>query len=386
LGFNVKGHPTTVKPYSPPFREFYFFETYIVTPSALVLQDGVIFRGYVFGSEQAISSGEVVFHTAPTGYQEILSDPSYAGQIISFAYTHIGNYGVNKADNESRRIFARGLIVRDYDEHYSNYQANQSLNSWLKQSGVSAIGGIDTRKLTRHIREHGAMPGAFGTASLKRLRQAAQQEQGTADIDLVSTVSTKKAYRLGTGNLRVTALDFGIKTSIVNQLARFATVTVLPASASSEEVLATHPDGVFLSNGPGDPKVVSYGVETIKQLLGRIPIFGICLGHQLLATALGGKTAKMPFGHHGGNHPVMNLHSGVVEITSQNHNFAVVESSLKNVVVTHRNLNDAVVEGLKSTIYPAFSVQYHPEAGPGPHDAQYLFGQFRAMIEQAKNA
>lgn len=348
---------------------------------ALVLQDGTVFEGQLFGHVNPVSAGEVVFNTALSGYQEIISDPSYAGQIITFTYPHIGNYGVNKEDDESRGIFTRGIIVRDYDDHYSNQRAKQSLDEWLKQASVGAIGGIDTRKLTRHIRQQGAMPGAFGTAPVKELLRSARQEAGTTGIDLVKAVSTKQAYQLGSDKLRVAALDFGIKTSIIEQLAAFATVTVLPADSTKEVVLATRPDGVFLSNGPGDPEVVDYGVETIRQLLGAAPIFGICLGHQLLGAALGGKTEKMPFGHHGANHPVQNLDSGKVDITSQNHNFAVVEAGLKDVVITHRNLNDGVVEGLKSSRYPAFSVQYHPEAGPGPHDANYLFEEFKAMME-----
>jgi|ERR1039458_3394805 carbamoyl-phosphate synthase small subunit len=357
-----------------------------MTPGALVLQDGTVFEGYVFGSKKPISSGEVVFHTAPTGYQEILSDPSYAGQIVTFAYPHIGNYGINNADNESRAIFARGVVVRDYHEAYSNYRATKSLDTWLKQADIAAISGIDTRKLTRHIREQGALPGAFGSASLRELQLAAKREPGTFGIDLVKSVSTKKPYSVGSGRLRVTALDFGIKSSIISQLATFATVTILPADSTSEQVLASRPNGIFLSNGPGDPQTVSYGVKTIRKLLGHAPIFGICLGHQLLATALGGKTVKMPFGHHGGNHPVQDLSTSVVEITSQNHNFAVIESSLKDAVVTHRNLNDNVVEGLRSTIYPSFSVQYHPEAGPGPHDARHLFADFKSLMEQSKRA
>lgn len=355
-------------------------------PGRLVLKDGSVFEGRVFGSERPVNSGEIVFHTALSGYQEILTDPSYAGQIITFTYPHIGNYGINNTDNESRKIFARGLIVRDYDEHFSNYRAKKSLNDWLKQQGISAIAGIDTRKLTRHLRQHGALPGAFGTADTPKLLTAARAEKGTAGIDLVTTVSTPKPYTVGSGKLRIAALDFGIKNSIINHLVNFATVVVLPAAYTSEQILATRPDGIFLSNGPGDPEIISYGVETIRQLLGSVPIFGICLGHQLLATALGGRTEKMLFGHHGANHPVKNLAGGRVEITSQNHNFTVVESSLKDVKVTHRNLNDGVVEGIKSSKYPAFSVQYHPEAGPGPHDAHYLFAEFKAMMEGNKHA
>jgi carbamoyl-phosphate synthase small subunit len=353
-----------------------------MTLGALVLKDGTVFEGQIFGNAKPISSGEVVFNTALSGYQEILSDPSYAGQIIAFTNPHIGNYGVNVDDNESRTIFARGMIVRDYDEHYSNYRASQSLDKWLKKAGISAICGLDTRKLTRHIREHGALPGAFGTASTKELLRAARNEPGTDGIDLVKTVSVGKPYTKGSGKSRVTALDFGIKTSIITHLTQFATVTIVPASSTKQQIMDTKPDGIFLSNGPGDPAMTAYAISTIKELLGNVPIFGICLGHQLLATALGAKTDKMSFGHHGANHPVQNLSNRVVEITSQNHNFAVVESSLKDIVVTHRNLNDGVVEGIKSTKYPAFSVQYHPEAGPGPHDASYLFDQFKAMIER----
>lgn len=352
-----------------------------MTLGALVLRDGAVFEGQIFGDAKPLNSGEVVFNTALSGYQEILSDPSYAGQIITFTNPHIGNYGVNADDNESRSIFARGIIVRDYDEHYSNHRADQSLDKWLKQSGIGAICGLDTRKLTRHIREHGALAGAFGTASIKDLLEAAKNEPGTGGMDLVKTVTTTKPYSIGSGELRVTALDFGIKKSIITHLTQFATVTVLPASATKQQIMATKPDGLFLSNGPGDPKMSSYAATTIRQLLGSVPIFGICLGHQLLAKALGGKTAKMPFGHHGANHPVKNLGNGSVEITSQNHNFAVVEAGLKDAIVTHRNLNDGVVEGIKSTKYPAFSVQYHPEAGPGPHDASYLFMEFKAMME-----
>ena len=353
-----------------------------MTLGALVLKDGAAFEGQIFGKIRPVSSGEVVFNTALSGYQEILSDHSYAGQIITFTNPHIGNYGVNTEDNESRAVFARGMVVRDYDENYSNWRAGQSLEAWLKAAGVSAICGLDTRRLTRHIREYGALPGAFGTAPVKELLKAAQAEKGTTGLDLVRTVSATKPYTRGSRKLRVTALDFGIKTSIITHLAGFATVTVLPADSTPKQILATKPAGLFLSNGPGDPAMTGYGAETIKQLLGKVPIFGICLGHQLLATALGAKTEKMPFGHHGANHPVQDLSTSKVEITSQNHNFAVVEASLRDAIVTHRNLNDGVVEGIKSTHFPAFSVQYHPEAGPGPHDAGYLFGQFKSMMEE----
>ncbi len=346
------------------------------------MRDGTVFEGFVFGADRRINSGEVVFNTALSGYQEILSDPSYAGQIVAFTNAHIGNYGVNRQDNESRGIFARGAIIRDYDEHYSNHRADRSLGAWLEQAGISAICGLDTRKLTRHIRERGALPGAFGTATKAELLKAARRERGTGGVDLVKDVTTPKPYKKGSGRLRVTALDFGIKSSIIDHLAEFATVTVLPAGASAQEVMSTRPNGIFLSNGPGDPEIIDYGVATIKELLGQAPIFGICLGHQLLAAALGAKTTKLPFGHHGGNHPVMDLTTGKVEITSQNHNFTVVEKSLKDVAVTHRNLNDGVVEGVRSKRYPAFSVQYHPEAGPGPHDAGYLFDRFKDLMKE----
>lgn len=351
-------------------------------PGALVLSDGSTFEGLLFGSNKPVNSGEVVFHTALSGYQEILSDPSYAGQIVTFTNPHIGNYGVNQEDNESANIFARGVIVRDYNEHYSNHRAKQSLDSWLKKSNIAAISGIDTRRLTRHIRSHGAVSGAFGSYGTKELRKAAQIEPGTAGVDLAQLVSTKTPYVSGSGKLRVAALDFGIKASIVKDLSSFATVTVLPAHSTAQEILATNPHGLFLSNGPGDPQIISYGVATIKSLLGKLPIFGICLGHQLLAAALGAKTEKMLFGHHGANHPIKNIETGKVEITSQNHNFTVIESSLKNIVVTHRNLNDGAVEGIASTKYAAFSVQYHPEAGPGPHDSRYLFTRFKSLMEQ----
>ena len=355
------------------------------TDGHLVLANGEVFEGEVFGAlpESGISAGEVVFNTAITGYQEIITDPSYAGQIITFTQPHIGNYGTVDLDNESVRPFARGVVMRQMARRHSNWRAQDSLLSSLQRWGIPAIGGIDTRRLTRILRDAGAMSGSFGTADPKVLLQAAQKEKGTAGVDLVSQVTTQSPYEVGNGKYKVVAYDFGIKSTIVNCLAEIATIRVVPAHTSADEVLQMKPDGVFLSNGPGDPEMVGAAVQSIKDLLEKgVPIFGICLGHQLLARALGAKTYKLPFGHHGGNHPVKRLETGTVEITSQNHNFCVDEKSLAQLIdVTHINLNDETNEGMKVRGARAFSVQYHPEAGPGPHDSRYLFNQFANVMD-----
>ncbi len=354
-----------------------------VTEAALVLADGTIFEGEAFGAEapDGVSSGEVVFNTVMTGYQEVLTDPSYAGQIITFTYPHIGNYGTNAVDHESRASFCRGVIVRDPARRASNYRSDEEFVSYLKANNISGIAGLDTRRLTRHIRDLGAMPGAFGTADEATLTAAAKNEPGTDGLDLVSTVTCDAPYTVtGTGSRTIVALDFGIKTSILEQLKPLGDIIVMPASTSAADVLAQNPDGVFLSNGPGDPEPLGYIRDTISELLGQAPIFGICLGHQLLAATLGATTYKLPFGHHGGNHPVMRLRDRKVEITSQNHNYAVEEASLVDAELTHVNLNDHTVQGLACTEVPAFSVQYHPEAGPGPHDSRYLFDDFEQLM------
>ena len=349
----------------------------------LVLADGTTFEGESIGAEPAggVATGEVVFNTVLSGYQEVLTDPSYAGQLITFTYPHIGNYGVTPDDDESVRPRCRGVVVRDLARRPSSWRSAEDLDAWLRRHGVPGMAGVDTRRLTRHIREAGAMPAAFGTADERTLKEAALAEPGTDGVDLVAGVTTAEPYRVGTGPLDVVAYDFGIKRTILRHLEPLATVEVVPASTPAGDVLARRPDGVFLSNGPGDPAAVGYAIGAIEGLLGRVPVFGICLGHQLLGAALGGSTYKLKFGHHGGNHPVRRLSTGAVEITSQNHNYAVAEGSVPRADVTHVNLNDGVVEGIRCRDVPAFGVQYHPEAGPGPHDARYLFEQFRMLME-----
>ncbi len=369
----------------------------------LVFADGTAFEGEAMGATAGgaasdsgpagITTGEVVFNTVLSGYQEVVTDPSYAGQILTFTYPHIGNYGVTPADDEHVRPYCRGVVVRSLTDRPSNWRAAESLEAFLVRHGIPGITGVDTRRLTRYLREAGALPAAFGpvegegACSESGLLLAARSEGGTDGVDLVATVSTTEPYTVGEGPYRVVAYDFGIKRTMLELLGRMATIEVVPASTPAAAVLDRRPDGVFLSNGPGDPAAVPYAVDAVARLLGEVPVFGICLGHQLMAAALGGRTYKLPFGHHGGNHPVRRLARGselpasAVEITSQNHNYAVAEAGLQGAEVTHVNLNDGVVEGLASAEVPAFSVQYHPEAGPGPHDARYLFEEFRLLMD-----
>ena len=374
----------------------------------LVLADGSVFEGELFGARPDLSgagdvpgsvaisrfgtpappgasaaAGEVVFNTAMSGYQEIITDPSYAGQVITFTNPHIGNYGVNATDFESRRPFCRGIVVRELARRPSNRRSEGDLETMLVDHGIPGITGIDTRRLTRLIRDTGAIPGAFGPADdLAAIRARAEAEPGTDGVDLVATVTTPEPYTVtGDGPLRIVAFDFGIKRTILRHLSRFGTVEVVPASTSAADALAREPDGVFLSNGPGDPAEVPYAVAAVRELLGQVPIFGICLGHQVLGLALGADTVKLPFGHHGANHPVKDLTTGAIEITSQNHNFAVAADTLPSGVdLTHVNLNDGVCEGLAVTAARAFSVQHHPEAGPGPHDSAHLFDRFVGVV------
>ena len=360
----------------------------------LVLADGSVFEGELIGAVApgGIATGEVVFNTALSGYQEIITDPSYAGQIITFTYPHIGNYGVNALDDESRAAFCRGVIVRDLARRHSNHRAEGHLGALLQRRSIPGIAGIDTRRLTRIIRDTGAMPGAFGDASEADLRAAAAAEPGTDGVDLVAQVTTADGYTSDAAAdapaRLIVAYDFGIKTNIVRHLSRLGRVAVVPAATSAADVLAMEPDGVFLSNGPGDPAVVQYATDEVARLVGNVPVFGICLGHQLLGRALGAGTVKLPFGHHGANHPVKNLNTDTVEITSQNHNFAVDADSFdglgKQVRMTHVNLNDGVCEGLEVVGERCFSVQHHPESAPGPHDSRYLFARFEELMTTGK--
>jgi carbamoyl-phosphate synthase small subunit len=355
--------------------------TMTVRDALLVLADGSVFEGEAIGADVAVSSGEVVFNTVLSGYQEVITDPSYAGQVIAFTNPHIGNYGVNALDDEATKPFARGVIVRELARRHSNHRAEGSLDDFLRAHGIAGIAGVDTRRLTRLIRETGALPGAFGTAPEAELLAAARAEPGTDGVDLVAQVTTAEPYTAGEGPLNIVAYDFGIKRTIVDCLAALGSVEVVPASTSAADVRARKPDGVFLSNGPGDPETLPYAIGAIAELVGEVPVFGICLGHQLLALALGGRTYKLPFGHHGGNHPILHVPTGTIAITSQNHNFCVDPTSLEGKAVeTHRNLNDGTNAGIRVVDAPAFSVQHHPEAGPGPHDSRSLFPQFKAMM------
>jgi carbamoyl-phosphate synthase small subunit len=353
----------------------------------LVLSDGAEFEGEAIGAPASVATGEVVFNTALSGYQEILTDPSYAGQVITFTAPHIGNYGVNADDAESRRPFCSGVIVRDLARRPSNWRAEESLDEFLRAYEVPGITGIDTRRLTRHLRDAGALPGAFGTDEAA-VRAAAADARTTDGLDLVSTVTTLEPYVVGDADapFHVVAYDFGIKRTILRHLVGVGCrVEVVPASTSAADVLARAPDGVFLSNGPGDPAPLVDVANTVAELVGEVPLFGICMGHHVLGLALGGRTYKLRFGHHGANHPVRHEATGRVEITSQNHNYAVDADSLAGrVELTHVNLNDGVVEGMRVLDAPAFSVQYHPEAGPGPHDARYLFDDFVTLMNQTE--
>ena len=360
-----------------------------ITPAAIVLADGTTFEGEAIGADVpgGVSTGEFVFNTVLSGYQEVISDPSYAGQVVTFTYPHIGNYGVNAHDDESDRPRCAGVVVRDLARRHSNQRADGDLDTYLRGHGIPGVAGIDTRRLTRHLRDHGAMPGAFGAAGLAELTSAAVAASGTDGRDLVAEVTATEVsvHPSATGaERRIVAFDLGIKTTIVRNLATVGEVQVVPAATSAAEVLALGPDGVFLSNGPGDPGAVAGVPATVRELLGEVPIFGICMGHQMLATALGGATFKLPFGHHGGNHPVRDIATGKVEITSQNHNYCVDPDSLDRVEVTHVNLNDGTLEGFRCLDLPAFGIQYHPEAGPGPHDSRYLFERFARLMDDAR--
>jgi len=349
--------------------------------AVLVLGDGTLFEGEAVGALETggVATGEVVFNTSLSGYQEIVTDPSYAGQVIAFTYPHIGNYGVNDEDRESARPACRGVIVRDLARRPSSWRATGSLDDFLKEHGVPGIAGIDTRRLTRHLRDAGALPGAFGTDE-QAVRESAGRAVGTDGIDLVAEVTTRTPYGVGSDDapFRVVAYDYGIKATILRRLVSAGCqVEVVPAGTPAAEVIGRAPDGVFLSNGPGDPAALDHLAAEVRGLLGEVPVFGICLGHQIMGRALGAETTKLPFGHHGANHPVRHEATGRVEITSQNHNYVVQADTVPGGAdVTHVNLNDGTVEGLRVRGVPAFSVQHHPEAGPGPHDASYLFGEF----------
>jgi carbamoyl-phosphate synthase small subunit len=358
-------------------------------PATLALEDGLVFEGQSFG-RQGETTGEVVFNTALCGYQEVLTDPSYAGQIVTMTYPHIGNYGVNIDDVESARPQVAGFVVREASTMASSWRASGQLHRYLEEHGIVGISEIDTRALTRHLRTHGAKRGVISTLTSDReaLVARARASRSMLGADLAREVTCPEPFRYaepaaGATPFHVVAYDFGMKRNILRMLtAAGCQVTVVPATTSAAQTLALNPDGVFLSNGPGDPEGVPYLIESVGDLLGRLPIFGICLGHQILGLAAGGRTYKLPFGHHGANHPVKDTTTGKVEITSQNHGFAVDPASVSRLgwEPTHMNLNDGTCEGLRHREWPVFSVQYHPEASPGPHDANYLFHRFTDLM------
>lgn len=369
----------------------------------LALENGITFEGTAFGDVNAESQGEVVFNTAMSGYQEALTDPSYTGQILTFTYPHIGNYGINSCDGESAKFQAAGVIVREYSKHYSNFRAEMSLEEYMKQNEILGIEGIDTRMLVRILRSEGAMRGIVSAkdTDAKNLVERAKNLHSMEGADLARTVSTTVPYKfepnfdesfvlsqkipsLGNQKFKVAAFDFGIKRNILRRLAAHnCEITIFPATTSAEEIREFKPDGIFLSNGPGDPAAVGYAIETIKKLTDFVPMFGICLGHQLLSLAFGATTYKMKFGHRGVNHPVKNLRHETIEITSQNHGFAVSAENLPaELELTHVNLNDSTVEGFRHRELPIFCVQYHPEAAPGTHDSDYLFAEFVELMQK----
>lgn len=357
----------------------------------IALEDGTVFEGTSFGAAGE-RSGEVVFNTSLTGYQEILTDPSYKGQIVTMTYPLIGNYGINKEDRESLKPSVEGFVVRERSRIASNWRSKRSLEGYLAKNQIMGIEGVDTRALTRHIRIEGALRAVISTvdSAKRRLIEKARSSPGLVGRDLVREVTASKTYSWSRkGALKVAVIDCGAKYNIMRSLvARGCAVRVFPYSTDAAEIRAEGVDGVMLSNGPGDPAAVPFVVDTVKELLGKVPVFGICLGHQMLGQALGATTYKLKFGHHGGNHPVKDLRSGRISITVQNHGFCVDIGSLrqKDIEITHMNLNDKTLEGIRHRKLPAFSVQFHPEACPGPHDAAYLFDEFIALMKKHKRS